>query len=262
MPNPHGTPIWYELLTPDHQQAKRFYDAVAGWEIGPKPDGEMDYRMIAAADGQVGGVMELTEAMTTGGARPGWQFYIGVDDVDATADRITAAGGAVLMPPFDLPGVGRVAFVADPGGAPFYIMRGASDAESTVFAPTRPGHFAWNELWTGDAAQALAFYAEVFGWDNRETMPIGPTGGYHFIDLGGVRLGAVGQAQTPDKLPRWTFYVQVPDLAAAIEQVSVGGGSVNDGPHDVPGGSRVIIGTDAHGATFALVGPGNQESIT
>lgn len=260
MANPHGTPIWYELLTPDHARAKAFYDDVVGWTIGPKPPGDMDYRMIAAHDGNAGGVMELTDAMTTGGAKPGWQVYFGVDDVDATAAGVTAAGGAVLMPPFDLAGVGRMAFVADPQGAPFYVMRGASMADSTAFTPTSLGHVSWNELWTSDPTGALAFYRDLFGWENRETTPMGPMGGYHFLDLGTVRLGALARSPTADQAPRWAFYFHVPDVDAAMARITAGGGTVHDGPRDVPGGSRTVVAADPDGARFGLVSPtGKQE---
>ena len=253
MANSHGTPIWYELITPDPDAAKAFYDDVAGWTIEPRPSGEIDYRMIATGDGLVGGVMRLNDDMASGGAKPGWLFYIGVDDVDATADTITAAGGAVLMPPWNMPGVGRMAFVADPQGAPFYIMRGAGDADSTVFAPGKLGHGGWHELQTSDATAAVAFYRQVFGWENRETMEMGPMGGYHFLDLGDLRLGALMRAQAEGVAPRWHFYFNVPDADAAVGRIERGGGAVTQGPHEVPGGSRIVVGTDPQGATFALV---------
>lgn len=253
MTNPHGTPVWYELITPDPDAAKAFYDDVAGWTIEGQASGEMDYRMISAGDGLVGGVMRLSDDMASGGAKPGWLFYIGVDDVDATADRITAAGGAVLMPPWDMPGVGRMPFVADAQGAPFYIMRGSSDADSTVFDASKLGHGSWHELRTSDAAAAVAFYGEMFGRENRETMEMGPIGGYHFLDLGGVRLGALMRVQAAGEAPRWHFYFNVPVAAAAVGRIERGGGAVTQGPHEVPGGSRIVIGTDPQGATFALV---------
>lgn len=255
MTNPRGTPIWYELLTPDHATAKRFYDAAVGWTIGSKPDGPVDYRMIEASDGQVGGVMQLTDEMTAGGAKPGWLFYIGVDDVDATAARVAAAGGAVLMPPFDLDGVGRMAFVADPQGAPFCIMRGVTEgATSTAFAPGTPGHASWHELFTTDDAAALRFYREVFRWTSPASMPMGPDRPYHFVHTAAdAVLGGLGRAAEPDGSPRWRFYFEVPDLDASIARVTAEGGQVTSGPHEVPGGSRMIQGTDPTGVAFALV---------
>ncbi len=252
MTNPHGTPIWYELMTPDPDAAKAFYDAVVGWTIEAQPAGPMDYRMVDTGNGLVGGVMRLDDTMLAHGAKPGWLFYVGVDDVDATFEKAKTLGGAVHVPPSDIPDVGRFALLADPQGAPFYIMRGSSAESSTVFSPTETGHCSWNELWTTDRAGALAFYGALFGWENRETMDMGPMGGYHFLDLGDVRLGAL--AETKDRPAGWNFYFRPRDLDAAIEAVKAGGGTVDQGPHEVPGGDRIIIGTDPQGARFSLVG--------
>ena len=74
--DPHGNFIWYELMTPDPDGAKAFYDAVVGWDIEPEPTGEavMDYRMIRRSDGgNAGGVLRITEEMASHGARPGWR---------------------------------------------------------------------------------------------------------------------------------------------------------------------------------------------
>ncbi|HEY8592587.1 MAG TPA: VOC family protein [Sphingomicrobium sp.] len=153
MPNRQGDFIWYELLTSDHARAKAFYDAAAGWDIEPQPAGPMDYRMIRAEDGNVGGVMQIGDDMRAHGARPTWLGYIGVDDVDATVSKAEAAGGKVLMPAFDIEEVGRLAMLADPFGAPFYVMRGSSDAESNVFSPDRVGHAAWKSSSLGTSTK-------------------------------------------------------------------------------------------------------------
>lgn len=261
MANPHGTPIWYELMTGDIAAAKRFYDPVVGWSVGDQPSGQPDYRMIVAADGEnAGGAMALTPEMTAGGARPGWLFYVGVDDVDATAEKAKRLGATVMVPPTDIPDVGRFAFLTDPQGAPFYIMRGSSPEDSTAFASMRDGHCSWNELWTSDVAGALSFYGALFGWENRETMDMGPMGGYHFLDLGDVRLGALAQSQQAGQPSRWNFYFQVPDLDAALDRAKDEGGTLTVGPHEVPGGSRIFMATDPEGAAFALVSPNTGEA--
>ena len=257
MSNPHGTPIWYELLTPDHAVTKRFYDAVVGWTVGGKPDGDMDYRMIETpGGGQVGGVMELTDAMKSGGAEPRWLFYIGVDDVDRRADRATAAGGAVLMPPFDLPGVGRMAFIADPHGTPFYVMRGVSDAASTVFRhqeTAAPGYAVWNELTAPDPVAAIGFYAELFGWRQDGAMPMGELGDYSFLHDAGGAIGAV-MPPVPGSTVGWLFYFMVPDIDAAAARVVDEGGRIEQEPVEIPGGGFSLVAVDPHGVRFGLVG--------
>ena len=118
-----GSFIWYELMTPDPEGAKAFYDAVVGWSFGDAAADYNGYRMINRKDGGfAGGVLQLTNEMQEHGARPTWLGYIYVPDVDRAVGKIEDAGGKALMPAMDIPNVGRIAMVADPQGAPFYIM--------------------------------------------------------------------------------------------------------------------------------------------
>ena len=154
MPNKHGEFIWYELLTDNSDGALQFYSEILGWEATDSGQPGMDYRILHARDEDagelldVGGLMQLTQEMRQRGARPLWLGYIGVDDVDQAVGRIVVAGGAVQMPPTDIPDVGRIAMVTDPQSVPFYVMRGFSKERSRAFAADRPriGHCAWNEL--------------------------------------------------------------------------------------------------------------------
>src|SRR5919197_5283785 len=82
-PNPTGDFIWYELMTPDPEGSKAFYDAVVGWSFGEGAAEYQGYRMINTADGGfAGGVLPLTDEMQQHGARPIWLGYIYVADVD------------------------------------------------------------------------------------------------------------------------------------------------------------------------------------
>jgi predicted enzyme related to lactoylglutathione lyase len=255
----HGSFIWYELLTPDPDGAKAFYDAVIGWDIEPEPSGEMDYRMIRRGDGgRAGGVMRLTGEMRAHGAQPTWLGYIAVDDVDSSVAAIEQAGGKPLMPAFDVPDVGRIGLVADAQGVPFYVMRpippaGDEGKASDVFSPDQPGRVSWNELATSDLTAAKQFYPAQFGWTLGDIMPMGDLGDYQFITHHGVPLGAMMTA-APGNPPRWRFYFRVADVDAANQAVEAAGGTVIHGPQEVPGGDRILIGTDPQGAEFAVVG--------
>ena len=257
MANKHGEFIWYELLTPDSDASKAFYDSVVGWSIGAKPEGDMDYRMIQAPDGAVGGVMQLNADMIAGGAKPTWLGYFGVDDVDAAVASITAAGGKVHLPAFDMPGVGRIAMVSDPQGVPFYVMRGASDGTSTAYSRHGLGHVSWNELLTPDDAAALAFYDKQLNIKKVGAMPMGAMGDYSFISNseGGEAIGAVMKAP-PGAPSAWSFYFRVSDIEAAKHTIEQSGGKVAHGPMEVPGGEMVLQASDPHGARFGLVAPG------
>ncbi len=258
-PNPTGDFIWYELMTPDPEGAKAFYDAVVGWDIGPGVDEYMGYRMIGRSDGgNAGGILPITDEMREHGARPTWLGYINVDDVDRTVKEAQAQGGKVLMPPMGIPNVGRTAMITDPQGAPFYVMKPIPPADkpdggSDVFSPTKPQRVSWNELNTADPNAARGFYGEQFGWTSDHSMPMGEMGDYRFWENEGVQLGAVcglmGQPQS-----KWRFYFRVPSIGDAKATVETKGGRITNGPHEVPGGDYVIVGIDPQGAEFALVG--------
>jgi predicted enzyme related to lactoylglutathione lyase len=258
-PNPQGDFIWYELMSPDPEGSKAFYDAVVGWTISDAEPAYNGYRMIGRSDGGfAGGVLHLTDEMQQHGARPTWLGYIYVDNVDQALAAIEQAGGKALMPPTDIPNVGRIAMVADPQGAPFYVMKpippqGSENKASDVFSSDQTGRCSWNELSTSDPVAARRFYGEQFGWTSDDFMPMGELGEYRFFDHHGLRLGAVSGTMQGQPT-HWRYYFRVPSVSAAKETAELKGGKVVMGPMEVPGGDHIIIGIDPQGAEFALVG--------
>lgn len=255
-----GSWVWYELMTPDPEGAKAFYEPVVGWTMSTGHGDTDDYGFVTAPDGgMVGGLLRMTTDMADHGARPCWIGYIGVDDVDAAARRVEAEGGRCLMPARDVEMAGRIAMVADPGGAPFYVMTPrppeGAQGESTAFAPMPTvGHCGWNELMAADAAREIAFYTGLFGWSLPEPMDMGAMGKYQFIAHDEVTGGAIMAAPPQVPQPQWNHYFWVDSASAAKSRVEAAGGHVINGPHEVPGGNWVIQGIDPQGAMFALVG--------
>lgn len=255
MTNPHGSFIWYELITRDAAKALDFYTRVVGWQSHASRGAGFTYHHLRAPDGaDVGGIMEMAD-----GPPPGWLAYIGVEDVDRQAERVKAAGGTVHVPPTDIPDVGRFALVADPHGAAFYIMRGFSEDSSTAFDHRAPGHIGHNELYAGNLDEAFVFYAGQFGWRKGQSMDMGEMGIYQLFNRSDdFPLGGMMTKPAHMQRPAWLPYINVPDIESAAARVREAGGNVVMGPHDVPDGSRIIMGTDPEGAMFALVGPGRQ----
>ncbi|HEX8624423.1 MAG TPA: VOC family protein [Allosphingosinicella sp.] len=252
--NPHGSFIWYELLTGDADAAAAFYGEVIGWTAASYGQPGVDYRIFSADGVGVAGHMKLPDGAEQSGMRPGWLGYIGVDDVDSAVANIEAAGGKLHMPAMDLEGVGRMALLADPQGVPFYVMRGESEEASTSFAPMKAGHCNWNELSTPDQDGALAFYTGQFGWEKGDVMPMGEMGGYQFINHDGAMIGAVMTAP-PGRPAGWNFAFGVPDIDEAAAKITPGGGTVNYGPVEVPGGEYAVMANDPGGVPFMIVGP-------
>ncbi|MFP7571186.1 VOC family protein [Marivita sp. S2033] len=252
-----GTPIWYELMTNAPDVAEEFYAAIMGWscDITQTADGR-DYRLCTAQDGDtVSGIMQIPEGAPFD---PVWSVYFAVADVDAAVDKLKLLGGAVHMEPQDIPGVGRFAFVTDPQGAHFYLMRGDSDDMSRAFSTSAQGHCVWNELVTRDQTSALEFYSALFGWEKTGSMPMDDAGPYTFLRSGELDFGAVMNAKDKDATPFWNFAFQVADIDVAKSAVEATGGTVKYGPFELPDNSGWMIGADdPQGAGLMLTGPSN-----
>lgn len=117
-----GEVCWRELRTKDLSAATEFYSKLFGWTMEQSKVTDTPYREIIAGGSAIGGMMSM-DGDDWGGAPSHWANYIAVDNADATAEKITASGGSVRVPPFDAPGVGRMAMVADPSGADFAIIQ-------------------------------------------------------------------------------------------------------------------------------------------
>jgi predicted enzyme related to lactoylglutathione lyase len=142
------------------------------------------------------------------------------------------------------------------------------------------GSFIWYELMTSDATAAAKFYGAVVGWQIADRSD--PPGGdmdYRMIGRsdGGYNGGVI--SLTADMVqhgarPAWLGYLHVADVDAAVKAIEadggrllmprkdlpvgaieMGGGSVVNGPHKVPGKDWVVIAVDPQGAAFGVVGP-------
>ena len=254
--------IWYELMTTNADAAGKFYSAVVkGWSFGDRVPTGIDYRMIQRSDGgNAGGVLTLDEKMKSGGARPAWIGYLYVHEVDAKVATIKSEGGQAIMEPWDQHGVGRLAMVTDPQGAPFYLMdpippENDPKAASDVFSVDQPERVRWNELSTSDPDGAVDFYTRLFGWTQEGSMDMGEFGQYRFVQKDGVGIGAI-MPRTPEMpVSLWTFYIGVEDIDRAAEAIAENGGSILNGPMEIPGGEFALNGLDPQGASFGLVGP-------
>ncbi len=247
--------VWYELMTGDVDAAETFYAAVVGWQAQPYAPSPMRYTVMNADGRGVAGIMAMPVEYKESGGRPAWTGYIYSDDVDATAESVKKAGGAVHRPPADIPGIGRFAVVADPQGAMFMLIKPIGPDQPPVPVGTI-GHVAWHELYASDSAKAFAFYADQFGWTKGDPFDMGPMGTYQLFAAGGAPIGGMMNKPEGISSPVWNFYFNVAAIDAASSRVTDNGGRILNGPHQVPGGSWMVQCMDPQGATFALLAPG------
>lgn len=113
----HGQFNWNELQTRNAEAAIAFYSATVGWEFQAEEMPSGGTYWIGFASGEpVCGILTLESA--EGSPENGWWVtYVHVDDLDNAVDQVKMSGGSVLKAPWNVPGVGRIAWVRDPGGA-------------------------------------------------------------------------------------------------------------------------------------------------
>jgi predicted enzyme related to lactoylglutathione lyase len=113
---PHGSFYWNELMTRDPEKAKAFYATTIGWafEATPMPNGTY---WVAQMNGTPEAGIFPLQGADFAGAPEQWFSYIAVDNVDARVKKAEQAGAKVIRPPFDVPDVGRIAILQEPGGA-------------------------------------------------------------------------------------------------------------------------------------------------
>lgn len=180
--------------------------------------------------------------------------YIGVPDVEAALERVTAAGGSVERSAWNLPMVGRLARFKDSSGTTYGLI----DAYSPGGSPRVPMPFFANpkppvnsicslEMYATDGKVAANFFGTLFGWGTKETMPQ-----YMGFDPG-AGIGGVFQSHTPT-LPA-VAYIYVADVVAKIAEIEAAGGARMGDPMSIPGMACFGYFKDPSGSSMGLIGP-------
>jgi hypothetical protein len=251
--------VWYELMTTDMAAAETFYANAVGWNAQDASAPDLAYTLFTAEGVSISGLMDLPEDARRMGATPRWMGYVGVDDVDTTADRIERLGGAVYVPPTDT-NIGRISVVADPQTATLALVAGLKPGRQHPAELDELGHVGWHELLAADWEKAFAFYGEIFNWQNAGAES-GPTNTYQLFSAGGQTIGGIFTKRPVEPVPYWLYYFNIGDIDAAAERVKTGGGKIFEGPIEVPGGSWIARCIDPQGAIFALQGERSEDGI-
>ncbi|MYI05904.1 MAG: VOC family protein [Gemmatimonadetes bacterium] len=243
-----GTPSWADLASPDLEASRAFYGDLFGWTGEPSTEPEArGYTVFMLGDAAVAGL-----GPTFGDVPPHWNTYVTVADADEAVAAVTAAGGQVLMETMDVLNVGRMAVIADPGGAALSLWQPHEHFGAEVMM--EPNTMCWHELNTRDPGAATEFFGRLFGWEARE---VGAPG----MDYTELRLGETGVAgmitmdeNWPAEIPsHWMVYFAVSDCDASAARVAELGGEVHVPPTDIPGVGQFSVVADPHGAAFSLI---------
>ena len=259
-----GVPCWIDTSQPDPEAATAFYGGLFGWEFEQvmPPGSPGSYHVARLRGGDVAAIGSQPEGAAQ---EPSWDTYVWVQDADATAAKVRAAGGTVVQEPYDVGPFGRTAVFADPAGATFCVWQAGSHRGAQVV--NEHGSLNFNNLHTRDVEGAEAFYGAVFGW---ELLAVGDARMWALAEYGdfleqrrpGMReeMAAVGAPERFEDVvaslvpgtdddggasDHWgvTFGVDDADLIAER------GGRVLVAPFDAPW-VRATVLADPQGATF------------
>lgn len=244
-----GTFCWAELVTGDAAATKGFYRDLFGWTFHDDPVGEGVYTMFEKGGLKVGAQYAITDEQSSQGVPPNWGTYVSVADLEAALAKVEAAGGEVLMPPYDVYDVGRMTVCKDPTGAVLSLWQPLKHIGCQLKDET--GSLCWTELLTNDTGKARDFYTSVFGWST-QTMPMGNME-YTVFQRGeeptaGMMLLQEFWGPMP---PHWMLYFAVEDCDASIEQALSLGGEIVCPAQDIPSG-RFCILKDPGGAMLGI----------
>jgi predicted enzyme related to lactoylglutathione lyase len=260
---PAGVPCFVETLTADVDAAKTFYGGIFGWEFaGPGPmagDPPGEYFVARVGGDDVAGVGTIPGQ--SGGTVPAaWNTHVAVDSVDAAAAGAAAAGGSVLLEPFDAPPAGRMAVIADPAGAVLAVWEAGHRAGAARV--NEPSAWAMSLLTTPDPDGARTFYGELFGWEAQEFGPSiwlfrlpGYVGGEpeQPVPHDVVAAMTVGEpTRLAGGMPAaWSVDFWIADADAAAAAASGLGGSVVAEPFQDANFRRAVLAAP-DGATFSV----------
>ena len=248
-----GTIGWVDLVTTDLEAATYFYTGLFGWETAdaPMPGGAGTYRFFRLDGRDAAAAGPLPPELAAQGVPSHWNVWV-AGNADEVVAKARAAGGQVLMEPATLGPSGRLAMVADPGGAAIGVWEAGEHVGAGVV--DEPGAMTWWEVNTRDFEACKRFYGEVFGW---AAEPVDAPGvNYVTWTLDGTTVGGMLEmTEQWEGVPaHWMCYFQVADTDEAARRATELGGSVGAPPFDSPYG-RIAVLADPTGGHFSVITP-------
>lgn len=246
-----GKFVWIDLMTTDMTDARRFYGGLLGWSFAELGSGAQRYTVAYWGGAPVAGIVARPE--TPGqGPQARWIAYLSVPDVKVGVERVSAAGGQVLVPAQPVPGRGVMAIVADPDGVPFGLIRSDSGDPPDMLAP--PGDWIWALYQSPAATGAAAFYQNIAGYEVLRDERF-PQTSHYFLATGGFTRASLAEipAERSGLRPDWVYFLRVTDMAASLKRaIELGGRVLVAARPDLYEG-RIAVIADPQGAAVGLM---------
>lgn len=245
---PEGTPCWADAMFSDVEGAKSFYGDVLGWTFG-EASSEFGNYTQAYVDGKA--VAAVVPPMSGQQGHSQWCLYLASPDAAATAGRIRAHGGEVLMEPMQVGDFGTMCLAREPSGAVFGVWQGGT--HEGFEATGVPGAYAYAEVFTREPEKADGFFQAVFPYAAKQMNDAGMD--YRMYNLGDdTVLGRMKMGdEFPPEVPSYVnLYFAVDNCDDAVAKATKLGGIVRFGPMDSPFGRFAAL-SDPQGASFTVI---------
>lgn len=249
---PNGTFCWPELTAADWKSAKEFYCKLFNWQANDQEIGDDSYyTMLQKSDQDIGAMYQMMPEQKERGVKTHWLSYIAVDSVDQTVAKAKALGAEIIAGPHDVFEAGRMAMIAEPGGATFAIWQANQHKGAAILNENET--MCWNELATRDSDKSGDFYSQLFGWQPQINTMDGVR--YtEFLVAGVPNSGMLKMTEEwGDLPPHWMLYFAVSNCDQYAEKAITLGATICVPPTDIPDIGRFSVINDCQGATFSII---------
>jgi predicted enzyme related to lactoylglutathione lyase len=211
---------------------------------------EMIYTIFKLGDRDVAGAYTLMKEQVDAHVPPHWLLYVKVDSADASAAKAAALGGKTLMPPGDVPNVGRIAVMQDSTGAAIGLFQPGQHRGFENFGEV--GALCWADLNSTNPDAAAEFYGGLFGW----TFEAGDEGYRHIVNGSGHENmigGLPSRMHAPPGTPsHWMPYYRAADCAASCRMAAQLGAKTLMPATPMPKVGTIAVLADPQGGAFSL----------
>lgn len=209
-----GKFVWYDLLTDDLESAERFYYGLFGWKFNTAHG----YTEILNNDVPIGGIV-VTDSLFSRAKPARWLPSLSVADVHEAVAETKQLNGQVIDGPGELTGRGDYALIEDASGARLILLHSSNG--DPLDQPVAIGAWLWNELWTDQRENALHFYKQLAGYQEKVLASA-----YTILILDDKWRAGMRQVFIKDLEPLWVPTIRVYSTALTASLAEQLGGEV------------------------------------
>jgi hypothetical protein len=241
-PDDFGQIVWYNLVTPNIQESKKFYGSIFDWTFEDIQLKGQKFSVIRHKKVAIGSMLEIPKANASV-----WLASVSVNDIDEAVARYIKNGGRLLIEPFNVMDSGMQVIVEGPQGEKIaYINNPASPVS---FLDNEPNRWIWTELWSNNVQESTAFYENV--WKVTTTSTTVQKQPYFYFQKGTKKVAGMIKNPATGTNTQWVPYINMSDIKQLHKKLKDLEVNVMLAPSETSKGRSIVIFQDPYGATIA-----------